>query len=289
MNPNLVEALKHEAAQYTFDNFAKIQPRTDRHYEYEEDYRRWRRKVEELIGREFGPEDLPQKLLAKALGFQDINRGDTIAPRDFDRARDLMVQALDMALRGQTRPATVSSLKPVGREEAGGSREAPTDATAVTSPPISAETPPAAMGGAPSTLIYINDTSNALAKDTVVLVEEMLQLLNITGVLAQGDDLFTPDSQALPQGVLGHWGAVVCVTGHGPGQLIAEDQLISVGAVCALYRHRTLLLWDQRLPVPTPLLGIPRIGLTAKPLDLAEGMEIMTHLKAFGSPETGAS
>lgn len=280
MNPSIIQGLKAESPRYTYENFAKIQPRTDRHYEYEEEYYRWRRKVEELIYGQHAPDEFPHRLLKEALNYQDINRGEAITPEDFNRARDLMLQALDASLRGHSgfRSATLQSALEIDSEEPAPART--TQAKVVEQRPSAPQSPI----GQGSVLLYANRLDHRLAKETVRVIETMLEILDLKGVLAQGNELFSERrDQGLSQGILSHQAAVVCVGGDDMAlnERLSEDQLVGVGAVCALYRGRLLLLWDQRLTVPDPLRALPRVDIGLQPMGLLEGLTVMHEIKRF--------
>lgn len=81
--------------------------------------------------------------------------------------------------------------------------------------------------------------------------------------------------------------AVICVTADEDSKtengeyFVNQNVLIEIGAAFVLYDKRVVLVWDERLPVPSNLQGLYRSEFEGNELSWSSGMKLMNAIKNF--------
>jgi predicted nucleotide-binding protein len=62
---------------------------------------------------------------------------------------------------------------------------------------------------------------------------------------------------------------------------INQNVLIEIGAAFVLYKKRVILVWDNRIDVPSNLQGLYRCEFTGNEFSWADGMKLMKAISNF--------
>jgi hypothetical protein len=220
--------------------------------------------------------------LVEMAGLGKLTMGRHGHPTRIDLKRDALAAVIEAGPASppwQNEPEAHTATDEIALDELAHEVEIETE---VPSPPAGETTTP----GAPEDLrVFIAHGQNM---EIVEQVQTMLDVAGIKGEIAEAEET---TAIPVPEKVLAAMrrcnAAIICVTvdegkkDEAGGYTLNDNVLIEIGTAFVLYDRRVVLVWDERLSIPSNLQGLYRSEFEGNELSWNAGMKLMKAIRGF--------